>query len=338
LAACGGGGGGGAATTVTPPTNNTPTTPTTPTIPTTPSTNANLIGPPGTASLGTNSANLATGTANFRTNSPNNTVFALKLSALQVTTAKVSDANVNTATANFQGYVNVSGSMYPLLDLKVPSIGLDAHGVTGDAVTLTLANGDKINGSFRNMDYTMTGQWAYTASGSSTTIIGAFTTGLQTPAANVPATGTANFIGNGSSPGQPQAGFVAGRMYVPDGNGGITGSPVSGVANLSVNFAGGAVTGTLTGMMTNAGSTSVLPWNTVNLSGSLSGAAVSGTTSTTGAPLGAGALGFSSAAVGTFGGALYGPNANEVGAVWSLAEPTTDGGKAVLGTFMATKQ
>ena len=106
---------------------------------------------------------------------------------------------------------------------------------------------------------------------------------------------------------------------------------------MNVTFANGGVSGSLIGMQSNAG-TAPLPWNTVNLTGNLSGAAMSGTTSTTGAPSGAGALGFSSAATGTFNGALYGPAANEVGAVWSLAEPTLDGGRAVQGTFMGTRQ
>jgi hypothetical protein len=46
----------------------------------------------------------------------------------------------------------------------------------------------------------------------------------------------------------------------------------------------------------------------------------------------------SSAATGTFKGAFYGPNANELGAIWSLSEPTSDGGKSALGVIGATHQ
>src|SRR6185295_7604448 len=139
---------------------------------------------------------------------------------------------------------------------------------------------------FRQLDYTVTGQWSYLASANSTAVqVGAFTTGYQTPTINVPNTGSANYIGN-SGPGTPQGGFAAGIMFTPDGSGGIAVGSVSGAANLSVNFGSGAVTGSLTGMQSNAGTTP-LPWNTVNLSGNLSGAAVSGSTSTSGAPAGA---------------------------------------------------
>jgi hypothetical protein len=45
-----------------------------------------------------------------------------------------------------------------------------------------------------------------------------------------------------------------------------------------------------------------------------------------------GDIGFSSSATGKFSGALYGPNAQEVGAIWSLYDPS---GKAALGGFAA---
>lgn len=339
LAACSSGGGGGsvaAPVTNTPAAPSTPTTPTTPATPATPTANANLIGPPGTATIGANSPNLANGTTtNFSNNSAQsiNVVFALRQTAMQTSATKVSNANISSATATFQGLL--SSSHVPLLDLKVPSLGLDIRNLRGDAVTLTLPNGDLANGSFRQLDYTIIGQWAYSAAGSNTIMISAFVTGYQTPTSGVPASGAAAYVGN-SGPG-PQGGFVSGRIFTPDGNGGIVDGSVSGAANVNVNFSSGAVSGTLNGMQTNAGTTP-LPWNTVNLAGSLSGAAVAGTTSTSGAPSGAGALGFSSAATGTFSGALYGPAANEVGAVWSLAEPTLEGGKAVQGTFMGTRQ
>jgi hypothetical protein len=46
----------------------------------------------------------------------------------------------------------------------------------------------------------------------------------------------------------------------------------------------------------------------------------------------------SSAATGKFSGAFYGPGAEELGAIWTLNEATTDGGKAAWGVIGATKQ
>ena len=105
---------------------------------------------------------------------------------------------------------------------------------------------------------------------------------------------------------------------------------------MNINFATGSINGQLTNMTVGSS-----PWNNVNLNGSLSGASLSGTTSTSGPPASAPPLfpqGMSSAATGTFKGALYGPNANELGAIWSLSEPTVDGGKSVLGVIAATHQ
>ena len=157
-------------------------------------------------------------------------------------------------------------------------------------------------------------------------------------AGHVPTSGTATYIGlSGTSQGNAKAGGVAGQIWVPSQSGNpIQGGGVGGDATVNINFAAGSVNGQLTNMHVSGS-----PWNSVNLSGSLSGANLSGTTSTSGPPAGSPALfpqGMSSAATGTFKGALYGPNANELGAIWSLSEPTTDGGKSVLGVIAATHQ
>ncbi len=80
------------------------------------------------------------------------------------------------------------------------------------------------------------------------------------------------------------------------------------------------------------------PWNTVNLTGTLSGATFGGNTSTPGAPTNGGNYALSSAATGKFAGALYGPNGEELGAVWTLSEPNAVNGKSAVGTISATKQ
>jgi len=87
------------------------------------------------------------------------------------------------------------------------------------------------------------------------------------------------------------------------------------------------------------------PWNNVTLTGSLSqtagssnrGAVITGTTQAQAAPAGA-TFGMSSNATGNLSGALYGPNASEAGAVWSVNEGSGATGKAAFGFLGATKQ
>jgi hypothetical protein len=114
-----------------------------------------------------------------------------------------------------------------------------------------------------------------------------------------------------------------------------------GRANVGVNFGSGAVTGSLTSFTVGDVSGSQTFWNDVSLNGTLSGATMSGTT-TAGAPPfpGAGTDPRSpmlpTGARGTFTGALYGPNGQELGAVWSLSDAAS--GKSAIGTLTATKQ
>jgi hypothetical protein len=69
----------------------------------------------------------------------------------------------------------------------------------------------------------------------------------------------------------------------------------------------------------------------------MSGATFKGTTSTTAAVTGT--YGMSAGATGTFAGALYGPNGQELGAIWSLNETGgATNGKAAVGTLGAIKQ
>jgi hypothetical protein len=87
------------------------------------------------------------------------------------------------------------------------------------------------------------------------------------------------------------------------------------------------------------------PWNNVTLTGSLSqsagntsrGAVITGTTQAQTAPSGA-TFGMANGATGNLSGALYGPNANEAGAVWSVNQGSGATGKTAFGIFGATKQ
>jgi hypothetical protein len=257
-------------------------------------------------------------------------------SGWQLSLHTVSDASVSGGTVTLQGYT----SGHPIVQLQIPSVSLNASNITTDGTTITQADGSKVNFSVSLLNYTALGMWGYFPQTGVGGFDGAALTGYQTQAGHVPTSGSATFNGvNGSAQGSPNAGGVVGQIWVPSSSGNpIQGGGLVGNATVNVNFGTGSVGGQLTNMTVSTGG-GATAWNNVNLAGSLSGASLSGTTSTSGPPAGSPALfpqGFSSAATGTFKGALYGPNAQELGAIWSLSEPTADGGKSALGVIGAT--
>jgi hypothetical protein len=231
-----------------------------------------------------------------------------------------------------------------IVDLSIPGVGLNASNLVMNG-SIRQSDDSRLNFTIAPsgaLSYATMGTWSYFASAGVSGFDGAALTGYQTQAGHVPTSGAATFIGlKGSSQGDAKAGGVTGLIWVPsDGGNPTIGGGLSGNAQLNINFATGSVAGQLTNMTVGtAGGSSA--WNDVNLSGNLSGASLSGTTSTPGQPASVPAFfppGMSSAATGTFKGALYGPNATEVGAIWTLSEPSALGGKSALGVIGATKQ
>ena len=370
LAACSGGGGGGAAPATTASNNNSSSssnssnsssssnnssssgsnnsTPVNVTVlnfnSPPPSCSANVcIAAAGTPTYGNGTPVTENGaTPNFATSlPPAGTSFPLMTSGWQISLHTISDANVTGGTVTLQGVT--SGTIkYPIFRIQIPSISLDASNVVGDGSTLTLADGSRVNASTGVLSYAALGQWGYFPQTGAGGFDGAALTGYQTQAAHVPTSGTATYIGLGknvTAQGDPKAGGVSGQLWTPSLSGNpIQGSGVGGDVTVNVNFGTGNINGQLSNMVVGPGGGA---WNTVNLNGSLLGASFSGTTSTSGPPASQPPLfpqGFSSAATGTFKGALFGPNANELGAIWTLYEPTLEGGKAAVGVFGATHQ
>ena len=293
---------------------------------------------PGTPTFGGATPVTAPGaTPNFTTNLPPvGTTFPLLTSGWQLSLHTVSDASVSGGTVTLQGF---SGG-YPILQVSIPSVSLNASNIVADGSTNTLPDGSKLNFGTGVLNYAALGMWGYFPQSGAGGFEGAALTGYQTQAGHVPTAGSAAYNGvNGTAQGASNAGGVVGQIWVPSQSGNpIQGGGLSGNAAVNVNFAAGSVSGQLTNMTVSTGG-GAAAWNNVNLTGSVSGASLSGTTSTSGPPAGSPALfpqGFSSAATGTFKGALYGPNAQELGAIWSLSESTADGGKSALGVIGAT--
>jgi hypothetical protein len=187
-----------------------------------------------------------------------------------------------------------------------------------------MANGGVVLFDMANLDYTLYGRWNYkpdARDANSRNYQGYATTGYQTAPSGVPSSGSATYFGAGTAQGavvqqsNPQA--ALGGNFIGD-------------TALNVNFGNGTLTGTLSNM--GAGNEK---WHNVGVSGTISGSSVAGSTSIA-AGATPSAYAFSANSTGTFNGAFYGPNAQEVGAVWTLADP--NGTKVAYGVFAGKKQ
>ena len=118
---------------------------------------------------------------------------------------------------------------------------------------------------------------------------------------------------------------MTGRLALSDSQG-IQTTSLFGDASLQANFGSGSISGDLTNMHSGFGT-----WNSVSLLGNISGGNFTGTSAATSAPGTPGSL--SGSATGTFAGMFFGPNAQELGAVWTLY----DGSASAVGTIGAAR-
>jgi len=257
-------------------------------------------------------------------------------------TSVAPESNGSLATLTYEGTQTVNGSTVLTFKINDGTLSPGDVVIPANGTSVSSASGQYAL-ALANLNYGVAGIWTHTPA-SGTAYLGTFTAGYQTPLAAVPTTGTGTYVGDGSAVGSPTAGGVTGSVYAPSGSGTIVVGVLAGQANLTVNFGSGAVNGSLTNMTaTPTSGASATPWNNVTLTGTMSGtstpsgsvATLSGSTSTSGA---SGSFGLSSSAAGSFAGALYGPNGQELGAVWTLAELGQLNGKAAIGVIGATKQ
>jgi hypothetical protein len=243
---------------------------------------------------------------------PTNVTFPLISTNLKATSPGIISAPspdatilVNSATpANFQ--------------LVIPSIGVNANFTSIENLA---ANS---SGWTWGYSYVAVGSWATRSGGSGPLQSNSFYSfGFETPTSGIPTTGSAQF-----------AGIASGNVFIPN-NGTILSTEVDGKASVAVNFSSGQINGSLTQMVQLNGQSAggTLPWNDVSLTANLTSGSnrFSGTATAANAP--ATAFGLSNSATGHFDGALYGPTAQNIGAVWSLS----DGSKSAIGA-LAGKQ
>jgi len=164
---------------------------------------------------------------------------------------------------------------------------------------------------YANLDWTRVGYWGsngYWDYGGFSR--GVFVAGYETPAGDVPTSGTATYTG-----------LAQGSVYYAV-NQQTTEVSLTGNASFTANFGTRNVSGSLTGMTAGGA-----PWNDVAFNSTITGNAFSGTTSVTSTPGGSASL--LGNAAGTVEGRFFGPSAQEAGAVWTLF----DAAKAAIGTL-----
>ncbi len=174
------------------------------------------------------------------------------------------------------------------------------------------------------LSYLRFGQWAISnastgAVGQAAPIIG----GYETPDASMPTSGTALYRAD-------VEGAVSFAL-----NGTRTIGEMEGSASITANFGSNQLTGQVTGTSMSYDTPNNYvegQWNDFSFGATLTGNSFAGTTAVTSTPGGTGAL--ITGAAGTVSGAFYGPNANEIGAIWTLSDGTT----TALGTIAGAKQ
>jgi hypothetical protein len=244
---------------------------------------------------------------------PANATFPLIATSLQAASSGLSATAPQDATLTVIS-TNANSASFQIV---IPSLKVNT--------TLTYRTNivQNIDGFNWGYSYVNAGVWSQATGNGVLQSATAFASGYETPSSAMPTTGSATF-----------AGYANGYVYKPN-SGAIMGVYVDGTANLAVNFASGQVTGALTQMRQEGGLASAGPttWNDVSLNASIATGTnrFSGTTAAASAP--GNTMSLSGSATGRVDGALYGPTAQNIGAVWSLS----DGTGSAIGSLSAKR-
>ncbi|HEX5279980.1 MAG TPA: transferrin-binding protein-like solute binding protein [Micropepsaceae bacterium] len=278
-----------------------------------------LLTPPEPATAGTNATHSTSGMQ-----PSTGEVYPFKQTVISVTGSyTVPDAAVNAGGASLS-VVDWKASGESQFRLTIPGLGVDS---TFTSASLLKGPSTVLGGTFQlvtfSFNYALLGMWQVDSIahpiGCCTYLhdFGAFISGYETPASAIPAAGTAVYSATANVAGYLTAPFVLASL--------------AGDGSFSADFSSGVITGNFTNMVASNRVTTA-PWNDVSITASLiSGTShFSGSTAVTSAPDAAFAI--SRTASGHIDGGFYGPNANELGAVWSLSDSTSVAIGVVRGT------
>jgi hypothetical protein len=232
------------------------------------------------------------------------------------TVARPDDATMAGGGATF----TVTNAATREVRVRVPNLGIDVVSPRDGFPASMLSNGASFSRNWiQELQYSAFGLWglAVQADPFRRANTAVWTYGYVTPVAAVPASGSAEY-----------AGKALGYVVLPMGQGYI----VEGSGVLSVDFLSHVIAGKLS-LFSFSWDTDVAdqPCNNVAITGSQLGNRLTGTTNIEAMP--GAVVPFPQNATGTFVGELYGPSAQEAGAVWTLSE----GGSSVTGAFLGSR-
>jgi hypothetical protein len=241
------------------------------------------------------------------------------------------------ATSNQSATATISADS-STVRLVVPSLNLNQSlPLSGTPVVPTPEGWDLTNleRGFSNTDYVSSwglsyvslGLWLHSgAKGSSPQVaFTAYAFGYETPAAGMPTSGSATYLGPGAVRGQESLGLAPAT-----GGGGDSNLWVSGDASFSADFASGNISGSFKNM-TSHGDSGDLGWYDISVGGKIASGTNKFSGTTTISPVQPSGLGGENGN-GQINGAFYGPNAQNLGAIWTL----TGSNFSVLGAVAAT--
>ena len=318
LAGCGGGGGGDLAF-IRPPPAPTPSPTPTPTPTPAPAPTVALSAPFQTP---TPAPPLAEGGVAGFSNPAVGTVFPLMITAITADGGGDKETTEAGATLTFgsQGYrFTVNNAALGIVDKPTTTFGNDFWSPTTAQPIIGMWGTTDLYQPPDDLDFTRYGYWRLptTTNFFQSSEAGAWVGGYLTPAANIPATGTAEY--KGSTAGRYTANF------------GPSIDHFSADVQMTADFGASKITGSMTNFVVNEDSYEA-PGFAVGFNADLdrqSNLFVGSTqvTSRSGAPVVLTMFSFD--ARGDISGHFFGPSAQEAGAVWSLSE----GDRRMIGSF-----
>jgi len=263
---------------------------------------------------------------------PYGSVFALTETAVTITKSGSKDVIAADSTTDADGAtVKVLNRATDEIELQVPGLAIDAKlklidnsTSSGKSASTKLANGEYLNlKTFDdNLNYAILGQWAVTRTKEGQdTNAGYFMIGFRTPIESMPKQGGAFYNGQNN---------VNGTVLI---QGGVIGQ-LHGNGDLAADFANDTVDGLLSDIKVTSPTGAVMPWDTITLTGTISGNVIRGTTSVLQSPGNSLSLAPYNSK-GTLSGGFYGPTANEVALIWTLHDAK---GSTAVGTFGAAAE
>jgi hypothetical protein len=221
----------------------------------------------------------------------------------------------------------VISTLYDVFELQIPQLSISAVikgpelGQSDTSYSYRLSTGEYVK--FTTYDdgliYANLGQWGVspTKYGQDTNTA-YFMFGFQTAPAGMPRRGEATYSGVND---------VNGTVFIQGGEIG----ELHGSGSLTADFGKNTVTGVLSDItVTPASGGATLPWDTVSLSGTISGDLISGKASVVQSP--GNSLSLATSGKGSLSGGFYGPAADDVALIWTLHDAK---GSNAVGTFGA---